>query len=64
MGLFAGAAVSDRLAADRRADRVLRGRFFKVARWAAFIAIGLEWIPFVIAAQVIGAGSMTVVIGA
>ncbi len=39
------------------------GRLFKVARWAALIAIGLEWIPFVIAAQVIGAGSMTVVIG-
>ena len=39
------------------------GRFFKVARWAALIAIGLAWIPFVIAAQVIGEGSITVVIG-
>jgi proton-translocating NADH-quinone oxidoreductase chain N len=39
------------------------GRFFKVARWAALIAIGLAWIPFVMAAQVIGDGSITVVIG-
>ncbi len=39
------------------------GRFFNISRWAALIAIGLEWIPFVIAAQVIGAGSITVVIG-
>ncbi len=39
------------------------GRLFKVARWAALIAIGLAWIPFVMAAQVIGAGSITVVIG-
>jgi proton-translocating NADH-quinone oxidoreductase chain N len=39
------------------------GRFFKVARWAALIAIGLAWIPFVLAAQVIGGGSITVVIG-
>jgi proton-translocating NADH-quinone oxidoreductase chain N len=39
------------------------GRFFKVARWAALIAIGLAWIPFVLAAQVIGDGSITVVIG-
>ena len=39
------------------------GRFFKVARWAALIAIGLAWIPFVMAAQVVGDGSITVVIG-
>ncbi|HTP08618.1 MAG TPA: proton-conducting transporter membrane subunit, partial [Anaerolineae bacterium] len=39
------------------------GRFFKVARWAALIAIGLEWIPFVIAAQAVGEGSITVIIG-
>ena len=39
------------------------GRLFKVARWAALIAIGLEWIPFVIAAQAVGEGSITVVIG-
>jgi proton-translocating NADH-quinone oxidoreductase chain N len=39
------------------------GRFFKLARWAALIAIGLAWIPFVMAAQVVGDGSITVVIG-
>ena len=39
------------------------GRFFKVARWAALVAIGLAWIPFVMAAQVVGDGSITVVIG-
>src|SRR5512143_2768359 len=39
------------------------GRFFKVARWAALIAIGLAWIPFAMAAQVVGEGSITVVIG-
>ena len=39
------------------------GRFFKVARWAALIAIGLAWIPFVMAAQVVGDRSITVVIG-
>ena len=39
------------------------GRFFKVARWAALVAIGLAWIPFVLAAQVVGDGSITVVIG-
>jgi proton-translocating NADH-quinone oxidoreductase chain N len=39
------------------------GRFFNVARWAALVAIGLAWIPFVMAAQVIGDGSITVVIG-
>jgi proton-translocating NADH-quinone oxidoreductase chain N len=39
------------------------GRFFKAARWAALITIGLAWIPFVMAAQVIGYGSITVVIG-
>jgi proton-translocating NADH-quinone oxidoreductase chain N len=39
------------------------GRFFKVARWAAFLAVGLAWIAFVIVAPAIGAGSITVVIG-
>jgi proton-translocating NADH-quinone oxidoreductase chain N len=39
------------------------GRLFNVARWAALIAIGVMWIPFVIEAQAISLGSITVVIG-
>ncbi len=39
------------------------GRLFNFGRWAAFIAIGLMWIPFVIAAQQVGTGSISVVIG-
>ncbi len=39
------------------------GRIFKLARWAALVAIGLTWIPFVMAAQAINSGSITVIIG-
>jgi proton-translocating NADH-quinone oxidoreductase chain N len=39
------------------------GRLFNIARWAALIAIGVMWIPFVIEAQAISLGSITVVIG-
>ncbi len=39
------------------------GRFFHIARWAALIAIGLMWIPFVMIAQTISIGSITAVIG-
>ncbi len=39
------------------------GRLFNCARWAALSAIGLEWIPFVMIAQAIGTGSITVIIG-
>jgi proton-translocating NADH-quinone oxidoreductase chain N len=39
------------------------GRLFHLARWAALIAIGVMWIPFVIEAQAISLGSITVVIG-
>lgn len=39
------------------------GRLFNFARWAALIAIGSMWIPFVMAAQAIGTGSISVTIG-
>ncbi len=39
------------------------GRLFNFGRWAALIAIGLMWIPFVIAAQQVGAGSISATIG-
>ena len=39
------------------------GRLFNVARWAALIAIGVMWIPFVLLAQAISIGSISVVIG-
>jgi proton-translocating NADH-quinone oxidoreductase chain N len=39
------------------------GRLFHFARLAALIAIGLMWIPFVILAQTISLGSISVVIG-
>jgi len=39
------------------------GRLFNVARWAALLAIGLMWIPFVIEAQAISLGSISVTIG-
>jgi proton-translocating NADH-quinone oxidoreductase chain N len=39
------------------------GRLFHLARWAALIAIGVMWIPFVIEAQAISLGSITVTIG-
>jgi proton-translocating NADH-quinone oxidoreductase chain N len=39
------------------------GRLFNFGRWAALGVIGLTWIPFVIAAQQVGTGSIGVVIG-
>ncbi len=39
------------------------GRLFHFARWAALIAIGVMWIPFVLLAQAIGADSIGVMIG-
>ena len=39
------------------------GRLFKAGRWAALVAIGLAWIPFVIAAQQVSTGSIALAVG-